>query len=160
MPLNCRATTLTAGAILKEEQMSSTVGERQFRRHFKRQFGRGQLRVKNCCKTVGSQFLPRGIKMPRRALWVFVEVAVNFPQENQRESNMHRIVVTILCRLYPPFPKGNWPFSATGKPPFLWKSYYFYRISCMNPLFSPTGKLGAKGNAIWWTSIRCMFDSL
>ena len=70
LPLNCRAITLTTGAILKEEEMSSTVGERQFGRHFKRQFGRGYLRVKNCRETVGSQFLPRGIKMSRRALWV------------------------------------------------------------------------------------------
>ena len=30
----------------------------------------------------------------------------------------------------------------------------------MNPLFSPNGKVGAKGDAKWWTSIRCMFDSL
>ena len=76
---NCRETifaaqlppnALTAGAILKEETMSSIVGERQFGRHFKRQFGRGQLRVKNWRETVGSQFLPRGIKMSRRALWV------------------------------------------------------------------------------------------
>ena len=27
------------------------------------------MRVKNCRATVGSQFLPRGIKMSRRALW-------------------------------------------------------------------------------------------
>ena len=26
-------------------------------------------RVKNCCETVGSQFLPRDIKVSRRALW-------------------------------------------------------------------------------------------
>ena len=32
----CRAITLTAGAILKEEKMSSIVGERQFGRHFLR----------------------------------------------------------------------------------------------------------------------------
>ena len=56
LPLNCRAITLTTGAILKEEKMSSIVGERQFGRHFKRQFGWGQLRVKNCRETVGSQF--------------------------------------------------------------------------------------------------------
>ena len=30
------------------------------------------MRVKNCRETVGSQFLPRGIKMSRRALWVLV----------------------------------------------------------------------------------------
>ena len=48
LPLNCRAITLTTGAILKEEKMSSSVGERQFGRHFMRQFGRGELRVKNC----------------------------------------------------------------------------------------------------------------
>ena len=58
------------------------------------------------------------------------------------------------------FLKGKWAFSGTRKPPFLWEFYYFCRISCMNPLFSPTRKLGAKGDARWWTSFRCMFDSL
>ena len=86
---NCRETIFAAqlprnypphGGNLKEEKMSSTVGERQFGRHFKRQFGRGYLRVKNCRETVGSQFLPRGIKMSRRALWV-----------HQGESNMQQI---------------------------------------------------------------------
>ena len=52
--------------------MSSIVGERHFGRHFKRLFGRGLLRVKNCRETVGSQFLPRGIKMSRKALWAFM----------------------------------------------------------------------------------------
>ena len=55
----------------------SLVGERQFGRHFKRQFGWGLLRVKNCRGTVGSQFLPRGIKMARRALWEDVKEAWN-----------------------------------------------------------------------------------
>ena len=36
LPLGCRAITLTTGAILKQEEMSSIVGERQFGRHFKR----------------------------------------------------------------------------------------------------------------------------
>ena len=83
--------------------------------------------------------------------------------EFQGESNMHQIVVTILCRLRPPFPlRGIGRFPVPDKPPFLWESYYFCRISCMNPLFSPTGKfkLGAKRDAKWWPSIRCMFDSL
>ena len=40
-PINCRAITLTTGAILKEKKVSYIVGERQFGRHFKRQFGRG-----------------------------------------------------------------------------------------------------------------------
>ena len=45
------------------------------------------------------------------------------------------------------FPKGNWPFSGTGKPPpFCGTPYYFYRIACMNPLFSATRKLGARGD--------------
>ena len=44
--------------------------------------------------------------------------------------------------------------------PFARCRYYFYRISCMNALFSPTRKLGAKGDAKWWPSIQCMFDSL
>ena len=46
--------------------MPSLVGKRQFWRHFGRQFGRGHLRVKNCRKTVGSQLLPRDIKVSRR----------------------------------------------------------------------------------------------
>ena len=37
--------------------------ERQFGWALKRQFGRGQLRVKTCRETVGSQLLPRGIQM-------------------------------------------------------------------------------------------------
>ena len=43
-------------------------------------------------------------------------------------------------------PERNLPFSSTRKPPFLWKSYYFYRISCMNPLFCfpPRGNGGQK----------------
>ena len=36
-----RVITLTAGVILKEEKWPSLVGERQFWRHFRRQFGRG-----------------------------------------------------------------------------------------------------------------------
>ena len=64
-----------------------------------------------------------------------------------------------FCIAFAPlFPKGNWPFSGTGKPPpsltpFCGKSYYFYRISCVTPLFSPTRKLGAEGDAKWWPSI-------
>ena len=38
LPLSCRAITLTAGAILKDEKLPSLVGERQFGRHFERQF--------------------------------------------------------------------------------------------------------------------------
>ena len=40
----------------------------------------------------------------------------------------------------PLFLTGNLPFSGTGNPCFPGKSYYSYRISCMNPLFSPNGK--------------------
>ena len=35
----------------------------------------------------------------------------------QGESNMHHIVVNVLCRLCPLFPKGNLPFSGAGKRP-------------------------------------------
>ena len=45
-----------AGVILKEEKTPSFVGERQFGRHFRRQFGRGSLRVKNCLETLGDKF--------------------------------------------------------------------------------------------------------
>ena len=73
-----------------------------------------------------------------------------FANQDQGESNMHQIVVTVSCRLCPPFPGQELPFSGTGKMPcFYGKSYSFYRVSCMNPLFSPTGKLGAKGDAKW-----------
>ena len=60
LPLNCRASALTAGEILKEEKKPSLWGRDKLG---------GILRDKNCRETVGSQFLPRGIKMPRRALW-------------------------------------------------------------------------------------------
>ena len=59
---NCRKTiffvaiTLTAGEIWKEEKTPSLMGEGQFGGHFRRQFGRGQLRVQNCLETVGRQF--------------------------------------------------------------------------------------------------------
>ena len=39
-----------ARAVLKEEKLHFLVGERQFGRHFKRQFGRGRLRVKHFFK--------------------------------------------------------------------------------------------------------------
>ena len=50
LPLNCGAITLTAGVLLKQAKMSSLVGERQFRRHFERQFG---------VRVIASQKLPR-----------------------------------------------------------------------------------------------------
>ena len=37
-------------------KLLTLVGERQFGRLFRRQFGRGKLRVKNCHETVGRQF--------------------------------------------------------------------------------------------------------
>ena len=93
LPLNCLAVTLPTEAILKEERMSSRVGERPFGRHFKRQFGRGQSRVKNCRETVGSQFLPRDIQMSRTALWdtVFGKRAWRYDQgvTNVHLSNVH-----------------------------------------------------------------------
>ena len=180
------------------------------------------------------------LRLPVRLLWETIwqsgmgrgfRKAVFF----QGESNLHQIVVTILCRLRPPFPlRGISPFPGkiktyTGTSPplfskkampwgkkwpvqmnlpfFAVKAYvpggvqnqaeqkfekclpagtgtkiYFssfqvpeeppsppplsvgsltiYRISCMNPPFSPTGELWAKSDANWWPSIRCMFDSL
>ena len=51
-------------------------------------------------------------------------------------------------------------FSSIGSPPFSpRKSYYFYRISSMNPLFSLIRTGGANRDAKWWPSKRCMFDS-
>ena len=41
LSLTCLAITLTAGLILKEDKKTSLMGERQFGRHFRRQFGRG-----------------------------------------------------------------------------------------------------------------------
>ena len=61
---NCRGSDFERG------KMPSLVGKRQFWGHFRRQFGRGSFRVKNRREAVGSQFLPRDIKVSRRALWV------------------------------------------------------------------------------------------
>ena len=61
--------------------------------------------------------------------------------EDQGELNMHRIVVTVLWRLRPFFPKRDLPYLKS--PYFSAKSYYLHRISSMNPLFSPRRKLGA-----------------
>ena len=47
---------------------------------------------------------------------------------------MHQIVVAILCRLRHPFPQGELGYRQ-NPPFFCGKSYYFYRISCTNPLF-------------------------
>ena len=91
MSLNCLVITLTAGVILKEEEMPSRVGERQFGRHFRRQYGRGQLRVKNCLETVGRQILPRGIKMSRRALWA--EIILSFCEFACEPAMLHIGVV-------------------------------------------------------------------
>ena len=54
--------------------------------------------------------------------------------EAQGESNMHQIVVTILCRLHPPFPQGELALFRYRKTPFR-LFCEFYRFSCMNPLF-------------------------
>ena len=51
---------------------------------------------------------------------------------------MHQIVVTVVCRLRPPFPEGK---CASGN------SSYFYRISGMNPQFSGTREWGAQRDA-------------
>ena len=82
-------------------------------------------------------------------------------QEFQGESNMHQIVATVSCHICPPFSRrGTCRFPVLEERPVSMGSHtYFYRISCMNSLFSPTGNLGPKGDAKWWTSIRCMFDS-
>ena len=82
-------------------------------------------------------------------------------RECQGESNLHHIVVTILCRLRPLFPKGNWPFSGTrNPPPFCGKSYYSTGSPVWIRCLPPPGSWGQKGDAKWWPSIRCMFDSL
>ena len=51
--------------IFKQEKVSSLVGERQFGRHLKRQFGRGQTRVTNC--EAGAGAAPRTRKPGRQA---------------------------------------------------------------------------------------------
>ena len=77
---NCRETIFVAqllhnyphrgGTFERRKEQPSLVGERRFGRHFKSSiWSWGELRVKNCRETVGSQFLPRGILMPRRAFW-------------------------------------------------------------------------------------------
>ena len=59
---------------------------------------------------------------------------------------MHQIVVTVSCRLCPPFPEGEFAVFRYRKTPcFYGEPYYFYRISCMNSLFiPPPGNWGQK----------------
>ena len=46
------------------------------------------------------------------------------------ESNVHQIVVTVLCRLRPAFPEGKCAASRYRNPPcFSGNSYYVYRTS-------------------------------
>ena len=74
---------------------------------------------------------------------------------------MHRIVVTVLCRLRPPFHEGEFGLVWYRKTPCIsGMSCYFYRISSMNPLPSPTRKQGGKRDAKRWPSNWCMFVSL
>ena len=47
------------GGNFERGKMPSLVGGRQFGRHFRRQFGRRQLRVKNCLETMGTIFATR-----------------------------------------------------------------------------------------------------
>ena len=62
---------------------------------------------------------------------------------SQGESNMHQIVVTVSCRLCPPFPEGEFAvFRYRKTPSFYGKSYYFCRIFCVNPHFSAPGNWG------------------
>ena len=47
---------LSPQGLFEREKKPSLAVQRQFRSHFKRRFGWGHLRVKNCPETVGSQF--------------------------------------------------------------------------------------------------------
>ena len=48
------------------------------------------------------------------------------------------------------------PFPVPENPPFCGSPTSFCRIHC----FPSLGSWGAKGDSKWWSSIRCMFDSL
>ena len=76
---------------------------------------------------------------------------------SSKESTLQQNVVTILRRFPPPFP---WRVSALFRywkaPFFCGMSYDLYRISGMNPLFSPTRNWGARGVAKWWPSNWCI----
>ena len=91
--LNCLAVALTAGVILKEEKKSSLVGERQFGRHLRRQFGRGQLRVeKIISRRWGDNFCRENVKMSRRALWVPAQDAT------KTKTNVYKFAPPLGCR--------------------------------------------------------------
>ena len=95
------------------------------------------------CSTEGPSFLDfyRDVSPPRRCQGVVKVVGIWV----QAELHVHQVVVTILCRLCPPFSLRRTGPSGAGKPPsFCGASHYFYRISCMNPLFSPLGSWGRK----------------
>ena len=57
------------GADSERVKKPSLVGERQFGRHLRDTLGEGSCESKTAAETVGSQLLPRGIKMSRRTLW-------------------------------------------------------------------------------------------
>ena len=62
------------------------------------------------------------------------------------------------CRVAfaPLFSKGNLLFSGTGKRHVSMEILLILQNLLYESTVSPTGKLGAKGDAKWWTSIRCM----
>ena len=84
--------------------------ERQFGRHFKRQFGRGYLRVKNCRETVESQFLPRGTEISRRTIWERNRNRQNrvFGNSNRNRNRDCLLIIQGLLKYRDsPFPRGT-----------------------------------------------------
>ena len=67
LSLNCLAITLTAGVILSEEKMPSLVGESTLGGILGDDLGEGNCESKIVSRQWGRLFLPRDIKMSRRA---------------------------------------------------------------------------------------------
>ena len=80
-----------------------------------------QLEVKS---SIVSRKLPTVSQKAASLLFLFSlggVLASSGQGKNPGDSVMHRIVVTVLCRLRPPFHEGELPFSCAGKPLFLWE---------------------------------------
>ena len=66
--------------------MPSLVGERQFGRHFRRQFGARVTASQKLSRDSGETILPQDIKMCRRALWQVMPENGNCLSDDQRQT--------------------------------------------------------------------------
>ena len=106
------------------------------------------------------QFAPHFISKLQKTLEKEEKSTGKYYQKSSGE-NSPKLQISVPCRgltcpdLRPPTSPGELALLPVPENPFPVgsRTYYFYRISCINPLFSSHWKIGAKGDA----SNRCMF---